>query len=162
VVSPNSWLVSNIWFLLSTGHVAIGMSGSSLPVCARWSNLLVSSSCSCVALQLQQWLVSSSPRKVGQFSLACHPIHTLSLCASPHLHSLRVRLLALHPFFGVYLAFHPTPTVSGRIQFTVYVSQFKGGVQSAHRLCWIMFPQIGGGVVCTAWHSPVGFANLCR
>jgi hypothetical protein len=37
VVSSDSWLVSSIWFLLSTGQVVIGTCGMSLPVCAKWS-----------------------------------------------------------------------------------------------------------------------------
>jgi hypothetical protein len=50
--------VSSIGFLLSTGQVAIGTCGSSLPVCARWSNLLLFSlGGSCIALQLHLWLV---------------------------------------------------------------------------------------------------------
>jgi hypothetical protein len=74
VVSSDSWVVSSIWFLLSTGQVAIGTYGSSLPVCARWFNLLLfSPGSSYVALLLQLWLVNSSPSKVGQFSFVHHP-----------------------------------------------------------------------------------------
>jgi hypothetical protein len=57
VVSPGDWLVSSIWFLLSTGQVVIGASGNSLPVHARYSELLfhqeaavLSYSCNCIWL----------------------------------------------------------------------------------------------------------------
>jgi hypothetical protein len=66
-------LVSRVWFLLSTGKVAIGTWGNSQPVCSRWSDLVYSSGGSCVALQLQLWLVSSFPNKVRQFYLECSP-----------------------------------------------------------------------------------------
>jgi hypothetical protein len=35
VVPSGDWLVSNTWFLLSTGQVAIGIWGNSLPVVQR-------------------------------------------------------------------------------------------------------------------------------
>jgi hypothetical protein len=74
VVSPGDWLVSSIWFLLSTGQVVIRTWGKSLPVCVRWFNLLFSPGSSCVALQLQHCLVSSSPSKVGQFHFEYCPL----------------------------------------------------------------------------------------
>jgi hypothetical protein len=40
VVTPDGWLVSSIWFLLSTEQVTLGTYDSSLPVCAKWSDLL--------------------------------------------------------------------------------------------------------------------------
>jgi hypothetical protein len=65
VVSPGDWLVSSIWFLLSTWLVVIGGGGElSLPVHAGWSELLFSPHSSCIALQLQLYLVSLSPSKV--------------------------------------------------------------------------------------------------
>jgi hypothetical protein len=74
VVSPADWLVSSIWFLLSTGLVAIGALGKSLLVCVRCSELLLfSPGSSCIVLQLQLCLVSSSPSKLGQFSFEFCP-----------------------------------------------------------------------------------------
>jgi hypothetical protein len=67
VVSLDDWLVSSISFFLSAGQVATGAWGSSLPVHARWSQIFFSPGGSCIALQLQVCLVSSSPSKVGQF-----------------------------------------------------------------------------------------------
>jgi hypothetical protein len=37
IVLSDSWFVSSIWFLLSTGQVAIGTCGISLPVCEKCS-----------------------------------------------------------------------------------------------------------------------------
>jgi hypothetical protein len=54
IVSADGWLMSNIWFLLSTVQFAIGTCGSSLCVCARWSYLLLfSPGGSCIALPLK-------------------------------------------------------------------------------------------------------------
>jgi hypothetical protein len=74
VISPDDYIVSSILFLLSTVQVVVGACGSSLPVCERWSDLLLfSPGGSWIALQLQLWLVSSSPSKVGQFSFVHTP-----------------------------------------------------------------------------------------
>jgi hypothetical protein len=100
VVLSDSWLVSSIWFLLSTGQVAIRTCGCSLPVCVRWSNLLFSPACSCVALPLQLCLVSSSPSKVGQLSFEYHPQSHETSSVIHHA-----------PCFG-RLACHPTPAPS--------------------------------------------------
>jgi hypothetical protein len=54
VVSPDGWLVSSTWFLLPTRQVVIGTCSSSLPVCARWSDLLLFlPGGSCIPRQLQ-------------------------------------------------------------------------------------------------------------
>jgi hypothetical protein len=127
MVSPCDWFVSSIWLLLSTGQVAFTNWGNSLPVHARWSELLLFlPDSSCVALQLQLCLVIPSPSKVGQFSfeysplsqettsgihyqphfgrLAYHPTLVLSFCASPNICSV----LAL---LGCWLV-APPPTLS--------------------------------------------------
>jgi hypothetical protein len=61
VVSPGDWLVSSIWFLLSTEQVATGTWGNSLSLYKGPDLFLFSPGSSCIALQLQLWLVSSSP-----------------------------------------------------------------------------------------------------
>jgi hypothetical protein len=187
---------------LSTRQVAVGTCGIPLPICTKWSDLLLFlPGCSCIALLLQFCLVSSSLSKVEQFNfeyhlqsqettlaichasalggwlvtphllsafvphpafacwvfsssgrLACLPTPALSACSSPCscLSSLRVQLLALPPFSEVGSAFHPTPTVSGRLQFTVYVSQFCSGViQSAQGLHWFIL--LGDGWESSMW-----------
>jgi hypothetical protein len=159
VVSPDGWVVGNIWFLLSTGQVAIGTCGSSLPVCAKQCDLLFSLSSSCAALQLQILVVSSSPQGgTVQFCepssvppdylsdppylhsgrLACCPHPTLSLCSSPCLCLLRIKLLALLLFSEFGSAFHPTPTVVDYNSLSMFLG-FVGWVQSDHKLYWIIF-----------------------
>jgi hypothetical protein len=140
--------VSNIWFLLSIEQVAMGTHGSSLSVWARWSDLLFLQGGSCIALMLQcynsvwsapppaRWSnsvfsIALSPTRLAQRSayphlgkLACHPSPTLSSCSSPFFLSLRVWFLAPLPFSKIGLVFHPTPTLSCRLQVTLYVFQF--------------------------------------
>jgi hypothetical protein len=87
VVSPDDWLVSSIWFLLSTGQFAIGIWGNSLPVCLRWFDLLLFlPGGSCVALLLQHYLVSSSPNKAEKFCFEYYPQtqETISMIQAPH------------------------------------------------------------------------------
>jgi hypothetical protein len=115
------WLACRLFFIpLSTGQVAIGTWGNSLPVYARWLNLLFSPSSFCFALPLQLWLAGFSPSKVRQWvppsvpwnelrdppwlcfgRLACHPTLSLSLCYLSCLSSLS-------------LAPCPTPILEGR------------------------------------------------
>jgi hypothetical protein len=64
VVPPDDWLARSIYFLLSTGEVAIGTWGNSVPVCAKWSDLLFLPGSICISLPLQLCLVSSSSSKV--------------------------------------------------------------------------------------------------
>jgi hypothetical protein len=122
-----------------------------------------------VALELQVWLVSFSPSKVDQFNLMNHPqSHKVIsvICPCPHsgrLACLPNPVLSLLSFPGpkrwipcptqfseIGAAFHPIPTVSGRLLFTVYVFQFCLGTRcnllmSCTGLCY------GGAcVVCGA------------
>jgi hypothetical protein len=76
MVSSCDWLVSSIWFLLSIVQVAIWAWGNSLPVCVRFSELLLllfSPGGGCVVLQLRLCLVSSSLSKVREFSFEYCP-----------------------------------------------------------------------------------------
>jgi hypothetical protein len=74
VVSPGEWLMSSIYFFLPTGQVVIGTCSSSLPVCARWSDLMLFlQGGSCTTLLLQVCLVSSSSSKVWQCSFEYCP-----------------------------------------------------------------------------------------
>jgi hypothetical protein len=129
MVSPGNWLVSSIWFLLSTGEVAIGGWGSSLLDHAGWSELLLfSPGGSCLALQLQLslvllclqgeaiqfWILTSVPETSSRIlhlpcfgRLTCHPTHGLRLCCFSYVHSLRVQLLVPPLFFRVGSVFHP-------------------------------------------------------
>jgi hypothetical protein len=68
VVSPSDWLVSTVWFLLSTRLVVIVRLGKTATH-ARWSELLYSPGSSCVALHLQLYLVSFSPARWGNSGL---------------------------------------------------------------------------------------------
>jgi hypothetical protein len=169
VASPDGWLVSSIWFLPSTGQVAIGTCGSSLPVCTKWTYLLLFlPGSSYVALQLQLWLVSFSLSKVGQFSFVlCPQSHEFSsvFCHTPALPYPAPTVWEFgflpylpHPIPRGWFSILPSP-LSGRLQFTIYVCQFCfGGVQSACVLHWIM----SRGQACSAWCSPAEFADLHR
>jgi hypothetical protein len=106
--------------------IALARNSKTMLTRGRESKLLLFSPCSsCVALQLQLCLVSSSPRKVGQLSFeycpvsqeisssvhhllcfrrwTCFPTSTLSLCASPDLFWVLVTPLEVglssHPCF---------------------------------------------------------------
>jgi hypothetical protein len=59
---------------------------------------------------------------------------------------------------------HSTPLSLSVIDYNslCMIFSFVVGVQSANELCWIMFPGVGGRVVCGAWHSPFGSADLRR
>jgi hypothetical protein len=140
----------------------------------------------CIALQLQFWLVNHCPSKVGQFSFeySCQshktssaiplgeaglsPPPTLSLCYFSSLGSLRVWLLAPPPFSGVNSAFHPTPAISVRLQFTVYALQFcwrEGSICPEAVLDYVLRVGVWGrgrGGICGACCSPVGSAGLFR
>jgi hypothetical protein len=128
--------VSNSWFLLSIGQIAIRVCDSSLPVCARWSGLLL------FLLGQKHWLVSSSPSKVCQFSFVCCPQSNKISSAICHATTLEGWLIAplllsvflSHPalVFIVWLlvppqfleagsVFHPTPTICSRLLFIIYV-----------------------------------------
>jgi hypothetical protein len=90
--------------------------------------------------------------------LACNPTPALSACSHPT-PACRVQLFIPPPLSEVASASHFVPIVSGRLQFTIYVCQFCfGGVQSACVLHWIM----SRGQACSAWCSPVEFADLHR
>jgi hypothetical protein len=139
-------LINSSWFLLSTVQVAIVTWSNSLPVHARWSDLLLfSPGGSYIVLQLQLWLVSSSPSKVGQ-SIFCTVLSPVRLaqwsntallwevgllphsCSQPfyfsYLYSLRVQLLAPSLLSRADSAFHPIPIVGVRLQFAVYAFLF--------------------------------------
>jgi hypothetical protein len=128
-------------------------SGWSAPSSARWYSSVL-----CIAVHPTTpllWKVGLLPHPCFQpFYLAlpplteisapgrsaCCPTPTLSACCLPHLHLLRVQLLAAPLFSEVDSVFYPILTVSDRLQFTVYVSQFCWGVvQLPHELHWIMF-----------------------
>jgi hypothetical protein len=69
--------IAGLWavfdYFCPHGQVATGTCDTTLPVCARWSDLLLLfPGGSSVVLQLCLWLVSSSSSKVGQFSFVCH------------------------------------------------------------------------------------------
>jgi hypothetical protein len=179
-------LVSSIWFLLYTGQVAIGSCDSSLPVCVRWSDLLFLSGGGWVVLQLQLWLISYSSSKVRQFSFLHHPqsyeiisaiCHTPSLggwLVSPTLLSVFIphsnpTCWVLHwesLFSEVGSEFHPTLTVSGRLQLTVYVFQFcSGGVQLFYKLHWIILWESVWSMALTCWvyiFTQADFKMVCR
>jgi hypothetical protein len=88
--------MSNIWFLLSAGLVAIVTWGNSLPVHARWSDLLFSPGSSWIALQVQLLLVSSSPTKMMQFSFEYSPQSSGTSSVIHHI-----------PILGVWLVIQP-------------------------------------------------------
>jgi hypothetical protein len=90
VVSPGGWLVSSIWFLLSSWQVAIGSWANSASLC-RVVRVVFTRQ------QLQLCLVRSSLSRVGQFSFEYCP---LSHEAGSRIHNL--------PCFG-RLACPPTP-----------------------------------------------------
>jgi hypothetical protein len=124
VVSSDSWLVYSIWFPLSTGQMAIGTCGSSLPVCAEWSHLLwFLPGGSCIALPLQLCEASSSHSKVGQsvLSTTLSPMRLTQLPTTPplwevgllphpcsqHLLLARLSLLRVQLLWEVGLSPHP-------------------------------------------------------
>jgi hypothetical protein len=86
-----------------------------------------------MALTLRGWLVAP-PHSQPLFLVP--PLFVVALCHIP-------------PFSEAGSVFHPTPTVSGRLQFIVYAYQlYSGGgrgFQSVQRLSWIMFPEDGLG-----------------
>jgi hypothetical protein len=115
--------VSRIWFLLPRWQVAVGICGRSLPVCARWSNLLLfSPGSSCIALPLQLWLVSSSPSKVVQLSFEYslqsknsntvihHALHFGQVACHP----IPLSAFVPHPIYG-RLACHLTPVLGASL-----------------------------------------------
>jgi hypothetical protein len=159
IVSPDGWLVSSICSFCPQSRLQFE------PVCARWSDLLFLPGGSCVALPLQPRLVSCSPARWGNLvlstalspmglaqqsttpcfrRLAFCPTPALSLCSLPLLPLLRVQLLAPPPFSRVGSTLHPTPTVDGRLQFTVYAFSFVQCV-----------------CVCGVFNLPRGFTGLC-
>jgi hypothetical protein len=72
--------------------------------------------------------------------MACHPTPTLSVFSLPCSCSQSSVPCPIPPFSEAGLSFHYAPTVSGKLQFTVYAFQFcLVGIQSAHELCWILF-----------------------
>jgi hypothetical protein len=144
------WLACEQYLVSSVhGQVSIRTCDRSVPVCARWSDLLwFLPGVSWVALQLQLWLVSSSPSEMGQFrvvncsqshevsSVICHiPAMGVWLVAPPLLSAFvlcsapasGVWFLAPPPFSKVSSVFYSHPAISDRLQFTVYVFQFCWG-----------------------------------
>jgi hypothetical protein len=93
--------------------------------------------------------------------LACHPNPTLSICCFSWV-SLRVRLLAPLPLsrgrFSIPLP-PPLSVLDYSLLFMFF--SFAGGIQSAQGLCWIIFLEVGKGVRCAAWYSPVCSAVSC-
>jgi hypothetical protein len=104
----------------------------SLPVHAGWSELLLfSPGGSCIALQLQLCLVSSSPSQVGQFSFEHSPlsheissrIHYLPCFGKVAPLSLSTFVLLLTSVFSSgRLACHPTLPSSGQVQCSTRTS----------------------------------------
>jgi hypothetical protein len=144
VVSPGYWLVSSIWFLLSTKLVGIVKWGKTANSCRVVRDVLPG--CSWVALQLQLCLVSSSPSKVGNSVLNAAlcprdqvwdppPVLLWEVGLSPHPHFQLLcfshSLLGASNSFG-RLACHSTPTLS------LYVSP---------DLCWVLVAPIVGWLV---------------
>jgi hypothetical protein len=150
--------------------------------------MLFSPDGSCVALQLQFWLVSPPPARWGKLVLSTTlrptrqaqrpttgpvvvglvpPHHSqLLLVFLPCLYSLRFQLFtpSLFPWAGS--AFHPTPAVGVRLQFTIYAFQFclEGGEFSLPRgcagLCYRVW-ELGRGVICGVCCSPLGL-QVCK
>jgi hypothetical protein len=122
MVAPGDWLVNSIWFLLSTGQVAVGIWGNSLPVHSRWLDLMLFlPGSSCVALQLQFCLVSSSPRKVEQFSFECSPQSHENSSRVPH-----------GPALGGWLVV--PPLLSAFVTFPAFVHWELGSLPHLHFL----------------------------
>jgi hypothetical protein len=99
-----------------------------------------------VAPQPQLWLVSSSSNKVGQFSFVHYSqssrissaiCHATALGSSPH------------PAFRGWVSIPTHPADSDKLHsLSVSFSFVGGGMQSAHKLHWIIFPR--GHVMCSA------------
>jgi hypothetical protein len=114
----------------------------------------------------QLWLVSSSASMVGQFSFIHHPQsqdislvifhaqfgllpHPSLSAFVPHLGPTPwVQFLAPPLFSEIGSAFHPIPTVSGRLQFTVCV--FKLCWKRDAVCLWALLDYVPGGnsVIC--------------
>jgi hypothetical protein len=130
-----------------------------------------------VTPQLQLWLASSSPDKMGQFSFShckkstqwsATPLlwdidlsHSSLSVLVPHLTpTCRVHLLATTPFSEVHSVFHQPLLSVSRLQFTVNVFQFcSGRMQSVYKPALHYFGRFGG---FGGWSSPVGFVDSCR
>jgi hypothetical protein len=156
VLSPGDWLVSSIWFLLSTGQVAIRTWSSSLLVHARCSEMSFLPGGSCVG---------SSPSNLWQFSFEYHPqpywpaqgsTSTLlwEVGLSPHpgsqnllfffLCSLRVWILAPPPSLGQFQCSTPPLLLVLDCNSLFMLSSFVlGRIQSTQGLHYIMFPEGG-------------------
>jgi hypothetical protein len=164
IISPDVWLVSSIWSLLSTGQVAIETCGSSLSTHARWSDLLLfSPGNSCISLQL-----SSSPSKVGQFSFVhCPMSHKVSsaICHTPNhrggfISPTPLSAFVSHPtpltgslvpcptrILWGWFSFHPAPlsVVDCNSLPTFFSFVQVEGVQSASKMCWMMLSGVDVG-----------------
>jgi hypothetical protein len=93
--SHQVWLVSSIWFLLSTVLVASGRWCRSASSCKVVRTVVFHQAATVLAFSCN-CLVSSSPSKVGQFRFECWPLS----------HKISYRIYHL-PCFG-RLACHPT------------------------------------------------------
>jgi hypothetical protein len=118
-------------------------------------------SCSTAALVLASQLLLKEDRATQ----CCAPptVTGYKLIDPTHPHSWMLASCPV-PTLGVWLLTHTSyPTLSGQFLVLPFSLQavvnyvlflwcsvlFRGIVQSAHQLCWIMFP--GGQVVCGAW-----------
>jgi hypothetical protein len=154
------------------------MSKVRLPASAGWSKLLFSSGSSCIALQLQLCLVSSSLSKVEQFSFECCTLSQRSAMGSttcPALGGWPVTLPPLLAFvdWPLFIMVHwefstessdpcPTPILWSRFRVPppppLLVSDYSllfmffsfagGRVQCAQGLHWIIFPRGWVGESC--------------
>jgi hypothetical protein len=179
VVLPGVWLVSSIWFLLSTGQLVIGAWCNSLPLHARCSDLLFFlPGGSCVDLYLQLYLFSSSWSKVGQFSfeycphshktssgiqnwpqfgrLACRPIPAVIFFS---LHLLRILLFS--PPHSVWHVQCSTPPLLSVLDWNLLFVLFS--FVEGDSICAGLCKQgVGRGVMYGACWSPVCSAGLSK
>jgi hypothetical protein len=157
--------VTGLWviFVSFSPHITIGSWGNSLPVCAKWSELLLFSSVSrCIALWLfpqqsgaiQFWVLTSVPQdKLWELppacfgKLDCRPTLTLTFVAFPHSFSessaLRVLFLAPLHSLGQVQRSTPTSALGVRLQSTVYAFQFCWGWGSVYP--WAVRGYVPGG-----------------
>jgi hypothetical protein len=169
--------VTGLWviFVSFSPHITIGSWGNSLPVCAKWSELLLFSSVSrCIALWLfpqqsgaiQFWVLTSVPQdKLWELppacfgKLDCRPTLTLTFVAFPHSFSessaLRVQLLAPPQFSGQISPFYP------HLHCPCYITVcclcfsgfFEGGFSLPRGCTGLCSQGVARGVAHVAWCS---------